>query len=39
MQQGNRSLEQGEDATKSYDNGGKEWVVGIKIRAFHSHAA
>lgn len=29
----------GEDATESYDNGGKEWVVGIKIRAFHSHAA
>jgi len=27
------ALSRGEDATESYDNGRKEWVAGIKIRA------
>lgn len=31
-------LSRGKDATEWHHNGGKEWVVGIKIRAFHSHA-
>lgn len=33
------ALSRGEHVTESHDNGGKEWEVGMKIRAFHFHTA